>query len=319
MNEDTYIVHIKQNNQLKYDIERFTIEAKKKGYWKVGIYLETGEHIVTVDFSKSTKDGYTNWLTDKDITYEGGRLRIKCRPDLILVNPYSIDYPLWRETMAKHQAKFRKIINGFYQDYRRHDFKDFIVENTPWAISVDAGNIEGDWRNWTVNKCLPLVTSDWVLFLEQDFVATDEFWEKILEDANDYDVVGFTDVSNGGASSLQDSPEWQVGVRLHPAFILVRRELIDQTQKDFGAHPENNLDHFGTFTDDLRKLNPRFLNLFKYEGWKHYAGVYGNYMAVLAGNRPFFNVEDFKEFVQMSIEAKVKQDPRFIEWSNACF
>lgn len=241
------------------------------------------------------------------------------KPTAILVNPYSIEYPLWRQSMEKHQTKFSKIINGFYQDYRRYDFSEFIMANTPWATSIDAEVVqEGDWRNWTIHKCLPLVDSDWVLFLEQDFVATDEFWEKILKDGENYDVVGFTDVNNGGAKSLQKSPDWEVGVRLHPAFILVKKELIDQTQKDFGAHPENNLDHFGTFTDDLRKLNPKFLNLFKYEGWKHYAGVYGNYMAVLAGNKPFFNVEDFKEFVQMSIQAKVKQDPRFMEWSNNC-
>lgn len=238
------------------------------------------------------------------------------KPDVVVTNPYSIDFPLWRETMERHRDKFGRIIIGFYQDNRNEDYTGFIIENTPWSMIADITSITGDWRNEVVNECLKLSSSDRILFLEQDFLADENFWQSIFEIAKSYDVVGFTDVGNSGNFSEQFYPVWLEGIRLHPAFLLVKRSLLNKTSKDFSAYPQKDLDHFGLFSNELLSQRPKFLDLHKIPGWKHYASVTYNFMLVRDGKPPVR--EDFKEFVRLCTEAKVKQDPRFLAWCEKC-
>lgn len=241
------------------------------------------------------------------------------KPDIIVTQPYSIDYPLWRAFIQDNRDLFDKVILGYYQDWRKFNFKDFIMQAMPDAVHVDCGVVPGnkDWRDWCVNAALKESKSDWVLFLETDFIASSGFYRDVFTIVNDYDVVGYSDKER--TTSWQgNTGDWSSTVRLHPAYILVSRSLIDQTSKDFGAHPDKDRDHFGVFTEELYHLKPRFYDLNKRSDWKHYAGLYSNYMLVQAGNKPNYKPEEFKQYVKLAMNAPVIQDPRFLEWSNEC-
>lgn len=240
---------------------------------------------------------------------------------MIVTNPYSIDYPLWRKFVKDNRDLFDQIIIGYYQDYRKFNFRDFIMESMPDATHVDCGIVPGgeDWRNWCVNPALKKSKSDWVLFLETDFIADRSFYEDLFSKIENYDVAGYSDKER--TTSWQgELGDWSATVRLHPAFILVRRSLIEKTSKDFGAHPDINRDHFGVFTEELRPLvaDDKFYDLNKRNDWKHYAGLYSNYMLVQAGNEPNYRPDEFRAYVKLAMTADVVQDPRFIEWSNEC-
>lgn len=246
------------------------------------------------------------------------------KPDLILTNPYGIEHPFWRAQMYQYQNLFNKIIVAFYQDNRKYDYREFIKSALPsHVIFLDAGVInKGDWRNVCVNMALPFAYSPWTLFLEQDFVPNDGFYEELFGRVeNDWDVAAFADTVR--TTSLQGGTgRWQHGVRIHPAFTLVRRELIEKTKKDFGAHPEPEVDrdHFGVFADDLYALKPRFFDLDEQMPgkWKHYASYYYNYMCVQAGTPPPYKPQEFREIVNLNLKAPVVQDPTFVEWSKKC-
>lgn len=231
------------------------------------------------------------------------------KPDIITTNSYSLDFPYWRWLMETNKDKFGLIFNVFCDDHRKLNFRDFIMANTPWAQSIDIANIfQGDWRNNTVNAGLRKSNSNWVLFLEQDFIPEqDDFFDKVFTEVENYDVAGFVD--NG--------EDWVVGKRLHPAFLIVRTALLRKTRLDFAAHPDKDRDHFGTFTDELLKFTPLFLDIRKYK-WKHIAGVSSNYMLVAEGKKPNYKLDEFKDFVMMSMGAPVIQDQRFLELSSKC-
>lgn len=242
------------------------------------------------------------------------------KPDVICTNPYSIEVPYWRYVMERSRHRFGEIFSVHYQDYRKYNFFSFMKTNMPWAKVIDGGVVPSgrDWRDYCVNMALDESKSDWVLFIEQDFIAEDSFYEDIFEKAEDFDVVGFTELEK--STSLQgDTGYWQHGVRLHPAFILVKRKLVDKTSKDFSAYPKKDRDHFGVFTDELLKvLSIKFLDITDMPNWKHYAGVYWNYMLIQAGEKVYFKPDSFKEYVRLAMESPVVQDSRFLEWSNEC-
>lgn len=230
------------------------------------------------------------------------------KPDVITVNPYGIDSPYFRWIIKRDQDKFGKVINGYYNDHRKYNFLEFWKQAMPEAIHVDTGEItDRDWRNQTVNECLKHANGEWILFIEQDFIYDEDFITHVLSKADDYDVIGYG-----------DEGEWSEDIRLHPAFILVRREFVDRTRRDFGAYPELNRDHFAVFTEDLYKLEPRFLDITNLAGWDHLKGTYSNYMLVLDNKEPNYNPDKFRQYVKMAIELDVVQDPRFMEWSKKC-
>lgn len=200
------------------------------------------------------------------------------------------------------------------------DFHEFVVKAMPWALSIPMGQIvKGDWRNVCVNEALTHSNSEWVLFMEQDFLPLDlDFWNQVLTSVEDFDVAGFSDVSR--KEFVPGKGAWQHGVRLHPAFLLVRRSIIEQTGKDFGAHPEPSVDrdHFGVVSDEMRAIQGvRFFDVAVLGGsWRHWAGLSSNYMLAMEGNKPNYYPEEFFDYVYQAMNAPVVQDNRFIELSK---
>ena len=245
------------------------------------------------------------------------------KPDVIVTAPYCLDYPLWREEMEKNRHLFGDIYLMMYRDSRPLDFHAFVQQQTPWAKTVLMGQIGvGDWRNVCVTEALSRSSAERVLFLEQDFVALDDtFWPRFMKEAASNDVMGFSDVTRQEFTSEKGS--WQFGARLHPACLLVTRDLINKTRRDFSAYPNPPVDrdHFGVFTDELHVLykegKVRFLPLEKYQdSWKHWAGVSWNYMLAMDGKPPVYKTDEFREYVTRAMNAKVLQDERFISLSK---
>ena len=49
---------------------------------------------------------------------------------------------------------------------------------------------------------------------------------------------------------------------VHPCFLLIKRELLDKTKKDFRAHPETiGSDHFAMITKDAQELGAKIVKL----------------------------------------------------------
>ena len=230
------------------------------------------------------------------------------KPDVIITIPYGIESPYFRNFVKSNEQLLGKVIVGYYNDHRKYDFRDFLKHSLPTATHVDIGEVtDRDWRNQTVNACLKESNAGWVLFIEDDFILNSDFFEKVLTGAENYDVAGYGDMG-----------EWSQDVRLHPAFILVKRSFIEKTQKDFGAYPDRNRDHFAVFTEDLFNINARLLDIERYVGWDHLKGTYSNYMLVLEGKEPNYEPERFRDYVRMTLKLDVEWDERFKEWSHAC-
>jgi hypothetical protein len=230
--------------------------------------------------------------------------------DVITIHPRSIDYPLWRKQLEYFNAYFKKIIvtftgKNFYGDYSSFVREAIELHNIYFVEGRDT-NGEEDWRNVAVNQALEVSNSDWILFLEQDFFwKNNSFWEKILEAQKVYSVISF----------------WEAN-RLHPAFLLVKRELLDKTRKDFGIIPDK-LDHFGKFSQDivaqignegigeLEKLGLEFK-----KDWYHLQGLTHNYNLCRDGNLATIFKRD--EFLTYNYKAKryYKQNFQFFSFMN---
>lgn len=102
-----------------------------------------------------------------------------------------------------------------------------------------------DWRNVAVNEGLGISSSEWVWFIEQDFFIEDYYViDDLFTATNTYDCIGF----------------WEAE-RLHPACLLVKRDLIMKTRRDFGAYEK---DHFGRFSEDIvAQLGENYIGTFE--------------------------------------------------------
>lgn len=232
------------------------------------------------------------------------------RPDVIVVSPKCMDYPLWRAHIDLYHSYFGRVYNVLYNDNRPGDYSRFVAESSPLISCLDnQGNTGRDWREAAVKLALSKSTSEWVLFLEQDFMPVHgpSFYDRCL----DSDLLASCD-----AVGFVDGDELKIGVRLHPAFLLVRRSFVDRTTLDFAPHTDQGRDHFGVFSDDLLKLGARIKTLASIglpsTVWKHWAGVTHNFNLVMAGEKPCYMIDDFKEFVRQSLGVHVRQNPTFM-------
>jgi len=241
-------------------------------------------------------------------------------PDIIVTACMSMDFPLWRKLMEEQRHAFSSIYNVFYNDNRIWDFSPFIKQHTDHFItSLDCtyDYSAADWRDSCVNLALEHSANEWVLFTEQDFYPHDAvtFYANVFDRAEEFDVIGFVDERG-------DKP-WQFGVRLHPAFLLVRRSLIDQTTKNFANNEGFAPDHFGRFCDELLAQAPRFASLESLgelpgEDWTHWQGVVSNYFLVDQDQPPNFQPAEFQRYVELCLDPTIMQDPQFLVWSKRC-
>jgi hypothetical protein len=202
---------------------------------------------------------------------------ITCWPD-------SFDFPLFREHMSDLLGEVNEVVICF-TSHGNHSISDWIkanLKNVQFTTETDEYHNQ-DWRSRATNRMLDMIKGDWVLSLEQDFLITDYplFFSKVKAAMADHDVITFTEND-----------------RYHPAFLLVRTELLKRTKRDFSAMGTGR-DHFHQITKELKALEAQMvtleqLGLTNPEDWYHYQGMTDNYFAP----KPYFKLPEFYQYNQ---------------------
>lgn len=153
--------------------------------------------------------------------------------DVIVLNPRDVLYPWWMQRMTKDRHLFNKLIVVMTQQSREVNFTNYIKDNLDATVIEEFPDDGSDWRNAAINEALKHTQGD-VLFLEQDLLFQAGFLELVFR--NDHNTIGFYQ-----------------GDRLHPAFLLVKRLILDKTSKDFSVDKDVG-DHFSKITKELEIL-----------------------------------------------------------------
>lgn len=232
------------------------------------------------------------------------------KPDLIVTQIAHCDYPIFRAWLAKYRDRFAKVIIYFSHQNRFPIFAHFMQEAlqgldiifldpTPTNWSTQ------DWRNVSTNYMLKYSDAPWVCSIEQDWFCKD--WDKLLDATfkamETHDLIGWWQENNN---------------YIHPAYWFIKRETLEQTNKDFSAH--GKYDHFGWITEDVGK--ERILTL-QEMGFNcqvessadcfHLGGVNQNYLEGLKPEYVFHRPQIFSAYNKASTEVSVRQSPRHLE------
>ena len=186
--------------------------------------------------------------------------------DLIVCQPYHVDYPLFRHKLERYLDHVQHVYIALTQQTMPEPhYAQFIMDALPFVRFVKPSEKYDDWRNNAVKDVLDNFSrSSHVLFIEQDFLIKDpnDFFYRILAAARQHDIVCYDE--NG---------------RIHPAFALVKRELINKTSMNFSVHP--TIDHFGFFFKELLPLGSSIelkeLRLENKVDFYHIAGLTHNF------------------------------------------
>ena len=197
------------------------------------------------------------------------------RPSALMVWPKNCDYPVARYNLNRFKEYFYTIWIAL-SDHHVPDqnFGNYIKAQLPFCNFVEVERTRPDWRDDAVNNILDKVGNvSHVCFLEQDFLIKDEtFFEKVFKD--DLPFIRYTEDK-----------------RIHPAFAVVRKSLVDKTSRDFSVSPPG--DHFYKFFNELPfGVNVEDLGVTKKEDFYHMAGVSQNYRNFQYGE-PFYKPVNF--------------------------
>ena len=152
---------------------------------------------------------------------------------------------------------------------------------SPNMLELTAGG--KDWRDVAVNIALGKTTSTHILFMEQDFFVEDGFFDKLFRLGKDFDTIGFKD-SN----------------RLHPACLLVKKDILSKTSKDFSAHPPIG-DHFAKVTEELMEIGSwTTLQELGLGGWYHLASLTFNIRLEEDGKPVQYRPDEYKLYKLMT-------------------
>lgn len=221
-------------------------------------------------------------------------------PDILMVWPLHLDYPLNRYLMEKYKDYFRSITIVFSDHHMDVNYSNFIRDTMPFANFVEFENKDKDWRNGAVNAGLDAIPTDGhVLFLEQDFLFTEDFLKIVLK-GNPYPVTYFHE-----------------GNRIHPAFALVKRILVDETNRDFSAYPDTYGDHFAKFFEELGNgITIDELGAKNRKDYYHLNGLSQEYMNY-HNQQPFYNKANFVYYNNECRHLPIRQNPGFLQIENS--
>lgn len=229
------------------------------------------------------------------------------------------DYPLFREWIRKWGVNFFDEIIIYWDVQFRHPFYWAFIQQDlsqfPEIKFIDPVQYEfgvGDWRNVATNELIKHATGDWICSIEQDWFTDN--WGALLQNTQDAmktsDMFGWMNPTNNPY--------------IHPSYFFIKRELLEQTAKDFSAHPEiNGADHFAMITYQA-KLKTENIKSLQDIGYKcdfsiesdcfHLGGVNQNYLnAMNEGFTELHRPEAFLILNQANLNASVAQDPKFVD------
>lgn len=227
-----------------------------------------------------------------------------------------VDYPLWRTWVKKYRSKFNKVILYASRHHGVIDLEEFWRKELPetWvSTEIDWTTPNIDWREVETLPLLEQSNAQWILFMEADFFCDD--WDKLWADIE-------REMDNG-AEMIGWWNETSFSY-MHPCFLLIKRELLDKTNKDFRAHPEiPGCDHFAMITHDVQELGAKIVKL-QDLGWKDWENAFhgGGYTYPLQnwkGDRTdHFGVaspEAYYTYLYWARQAPVGQSSEYIELS----
>lgn len=221
--------------------------------------------------------------------------------DVLLCAPRHLDYPWFRYNLNWIQPYFTNVFIALTQDTMPPDISDFLTKcpeykNVRW-IKPPKSDGKQDWRNLAVrDMIINFSKSDYVCFLEQDFLMTPYFLGHVTSEVRNYQWIYY-----------------QEGDRIHPAFSLVPHWAINETKLDFSAHPP--YDHFGNFFDELKTIKMKsgelkFVGFMENVDYKHLAGLSNNYHVYKLG-QPFFRPENFLAYNDSCLKLPIKYETSF--------
>lgn len=204
------------------------------------------------------------------------------KPTALITWPLHLDFPVCRWNLERFKDKFDGIYIALSDHHvENQDLSNFFRSKMPFANFIEPKRTRDDWRDDAVNNLLDVVKSEYVLFLEQDFLMADGFLDKVLAEPHDFAF-------------------YQEDKRIHPAFALVKRSLIDKTSRDFSAQPPG--DHFYKFFNELPTgVNIEELGAMKKIDYYHMAGLSQNYRNFTYGD-PFYHPINFLYYNYMNLK-----------------
>lgn len=215
------------------------------------------------------------------------------KPCILVTHPRDVLYPIFYWRINRDRALFNKVIVVMTQSGSTREYTDYIKTAIKDVTVITNYPYEGkDWRHDAVREGLYEVRSDHVLFLEQDFLVHDGFFEAICELGESYQTIGFRE-----------------GERFHPACLLTSMAALAKTGKDFSVDPDVG-DHFVKVSRELDALgNWVSLRDLLLPKWHHMSGLTQNFR--LTSN--FHHEQEFFEYLYCSN----KMDQPF-EWWDFC-
>lgn len=198
------------------------------------------------------------------------------KPDLIVVWPKHLDYPQFKHFIQSNRDLFEKVIIAFTDIDSYWDFRPGIVLDLPDCLIFQSLSF-GDWRDAATKQALLYSEASWVLFMEQDFFISREELIKVFTEGVQY---GFKQEE-----------------RVHPGFLLLQRDRLEHTSKNFAANPPH-YDHFGAITGELHNI--KFLEKDQY---KHLNGLSHNF-SLCTRNTPeyLYGVQEFTTYLIDSVK-----------------
>jgi len=153
-----------------------------------------------------------------------------------------------------------------------------------------------DWRDLAMKEAMAQISSEYVLFLEQDFLIKDQFvLNKIIDNLDTYDFIYY-----------------QEGERIHPAFFLTKTNNVRRSSMDFGAHPPEH-DHFGGIVNSMpyeNKADLKDLGFWPDVDFYHIAGLTQNYHVYKMG-QAMYKMDEFLTYNSGCLKLEMTQEPMF--------
>lgn len=207
----------------------------------------------------------------------------------ILSWPDGFDFPIFRQKLPELLDHVGEVVIAFNQHGHtsiRPWLKEMMSMDRVVLVDSEKFSYSGDWRNKSTNAGLEVASGNRILFLEQDFLIYDYRWFFDRIGLSSRQMIGFRETN-----------------RLHPAFLLVDRELLDKTHKDFSVMGRGR-DHFAAVSAQLlsNKYDTlRGLGLFEGVHYKHLRGLTDNYFAP----QPYFDLPSFCAYNKQCMELDI--------------
>lgn len=224
--------------------------------------------------------------------------------DLIVTWPRNCDYPLWREFIRNNRPHFNEIIIGMHNSNTGVDFTEFIKSamHPDYVLVHQAPEPKPgeDWRNLAVNASLMYsYNAPWIWFTEQDFYPDSLFWDEVAKH----------EAEGCGVIAYYQSD------RMHPCCIFVKREVLNQTRKNFGIIP-NVSDHFSMFQADIEALGVKVGHIDP-SRCMHFNGLSQNWYLATIGKEPNYHLDEFLLYLSSCLEVEVPHSPDFDQIARA--